>query len=309
MKITSESIKKKAIELGFQKVGVAKAGETLVEKGNLESWLNKGNHASMKWMKKRKDERGNIHTYFPEARSVISVGMNYYVGKNQDDCNSDYKFSNYAWGDDYHHILKKQLFLLLKWIKDSYPDIKGIVCVDTSPVMEKVWAHRGGLGWIGKHTNLITKDYGSWLFLGELILDIDLKYDNSFDEDLCGTCMACIEACPTKALSEYKIDAGKCISYLTIEHRGDFEDDQSQLYDWIYGCDICQEVCPWNQKFSKITEKNEFHPREEIFYYNNRNWHQLEEGDFRRIFKDSAVKRTKFSGLKRNIDQQGKINN
>ena len=308
MKISSESIKKKAIELGFQKAGIAEAGETLVEKSDLEAWLRKGNHASMKWMEKRKDERGNIHSYFPEARSIISVGMNYYVGKNQDDLESDYKFSNYAWGDDYHIVLKEKLFALLKWIKKGYPDVKGIVCVDTSPVMDKVWAQRGGLGWIGKHTNLITKDYGSWVFLGELILDIDLNYDHSFDEDLCGTCMACIEACPTQALNEYKIDAGKCISYLTIEHRGVFEDGRSELHDWIYGCDVCQEVCPWNQKFSTTTDADGFQPREEIFNYNNMDWNKIDEEGFRKIFKHSAVKRTKYSGLKRNIDQKGSSN-
>ena len=251
----------------------------------------------------RKDERGNIHKYFPEARSVIAVGMNYYTGKNQDDLRSDYKFSNYAWGDDYHTVLKKQLYQLLNWIKENNSKVKGVVCVDTSPVMDKVWAQRGGLGWIGKHTNLISRDLGSWLFLGELILDLELDYDAPFEEDLCGTCLACIESCPTQALDEYKIDAGKCISYLTIEHRGELPESQSDLHGWIYGCDVCQEVCPWNEKFAIETKTGEFQPRKEIIEFISEDWDSLDEDSFKRIFKDSAVKRTKYVGLKRNIDQ------
>ena len=303
MKISSKSIKKKAEELGFQKVGIARAEKTPQEKSDLDSWLMQGNHASMAWMMNRKDERGNIHKYFPEARSVIAVGMNYYTGKNQDDLRSDYKFSNYAWGDDYHTVLKKQLYQLLNWIKENNSKVKGVVCVDTSPVMDKVWAQRGGLGWIGKHTNLISRDLGSWLFLGELILDLELDYDAPFEEDLCGTCLACIESCPTQALDEYKIDAGKCISYLTIEHRGELPESQSDLHGWIYGCDVCQEVCPWNEKFAIESKKDEFQPRKEIVEFIREDWDSLDEDSFKRIFKDSAVKRTKYVGLKRNIDQ------
>ena len=303
MKISSKSIKKKAEELGFQKVGIARAEKTPQEKSDLDSWLMQGNHASMAWMMNRKDERGNIHKYFPEARSVIAVGMNYYTGNDQDNLRSDYKFSNYAWGDDYHTVLKKQLYQLLKWIKENNSKVKGVVCVDTSPVMDKVWAQRGGLGWVGKHTNLISRDLGSWLFLGELILDLELDYDAPFEEDLCGTCLACIESCPTQALEEYKIDAGKCISYLTIEHRGELPESQSDLHGWIYGCDICQEVCPWNEKFAIESKKDEFQPRKEIVEFISEDWDSLDEDSFKRIFKDSAVKRTKYVGLKRNIDQ------
>ena len=301
MKISSESIKKKAQELGFQKVGIARAGPTPKEKNNLETWLDLGRHATMGWMEKRKDERGNIHTYFPEAKSIISVGMNYHVGKGQDDINSDFKLSTYAWGDDYHDVLKKRIFQLLKWIKESQTEIKGIVCVDTSPVMDKVWAQRAGLGWIGKHTNLISRDQGSWLFLGELILDMELEYDAPFVEDLCGSCTACIDACPTQALEEYRIDAGKCISYLTIEHRGELPEAEKDLHGWIYGCDICQEVCPWNQKFARESDRSEFQPRQEILDRTKEDWKKLTEKKFREIFKGSAVKRTKFAGLKRNI--------
>ena len=303
MKNISELIKEKALELGFHKVGIAKAVSTRNEKMNLNKWLESKGHASMEWIQKRKDERGDIHTYYPEAKSVISVGLNYYVGENQDNIKSDYKFSNYAWGEDYHLVLKKKLFELLSWVKKLEPNVKGLVCVDTAPVMDKVWAQRAGLGWLGKHTNLISRDYGSWLFLGELLLDINLNPDPLFIDDLCGSCSACIDACPTKALEEYKIEAEKCISYKTIEHRGDFIDKKEELHGWIYGCDICQEVCPWNQKFSEKTNTQEFLPKKEIVNWSTKDWNNLDEESFRKIFKGSSVKRTKYSGLKRNINQ------
>ena len=176
MGFTSFQIKEKARELGFQKIGIAKAKECPDDQNNLNTWLEEDRNGTMVWINNRKEERGNLFNYFPEAKSVISVGLNYYVGKTQEDLNADYKFSNYAWGDDYHKVLKEKLFNLLNWIKISSSEVKGIVCVDTAPVMEKVWAREAGLGWIGKHTSLITKDYGSWLFLGELLLDIELDY-------------------------------------------------------------------------------------------------------------------------------------
>ncbi len=298
----SESIKSKAKGLGFQKVGIAKAEPTREAKRNLDQWLNVGNHATMKWIAKRKDERGDIHTYFPEAKSVISVGMNYFVGKDQSDITTDFKFSNYAWGDDYHDLMKNKLFHLLTWLKEENPGMKGIVCVDTSPVMDKVWAQKAGLGWQGKHTNLISRDYGSWLFLGELLLDIELDYDPIFNEDLCGSCTACIDACPTHALGEYTMDSRKCISYQSIEYRGDFSDIEN-LYGWIYGCDICQEVCPWNQKFSQVSTESSFQPRKEFLEWSNEDWTKMDKDGFRKLFKGSAAKRTKFSGLNRNINQ------
>ena len=298
----SESIKSKAKGLGFQKVGIAKAEPTREAKRNLDQWLNVGNHATMKWIAKRKDERGDIHSYFPEAKSVISVGMNYFVGKDQSDITTDFKFSNYAWGDDYHDLMKNKLFHLLTWLKEENPGMKGIVCVDTSPVMDKVWAQKAGLGWQGKHTNLISRDYGSWLFLGELLLDIELDYDPIFNEDLCGSCTACIDACPTHALGEYTMDSRKCISYQSIEYRGDFSDIEN-LYGWIYGCDICQEVCPWNQKFSQVSTESSFQPRKEFLEWSNEDWTKMDKDGFRKLFKGSAAKRTKFSGLNRNINQ------
>ena len=306
VEISSKSIKKKAQELGFQKVGIAKAVETSKENKDLELWLSEGRQGTMEWLKKRKEERGNIYNYFPEAKSVISLAMNYCTGIEQLDLQSNFKFSNYAWGDDYHIVLKKKIFSLLNWIKLFKKDIKGLVCVDTAPVMDKVWAKNAGLGWLGKHTNLITTDYGSWVFLGELILDIDLEFDKPFIEDLCGTCTACIDACPTNALGSYKIDARKCISYSTIEYRGDFDNSRENLDGWIYGCDICQTVCPWNKKFSVKTNIDEFKPRKEILDFTNEDWQNLDEKSFQKLFKNSAVKRTKYKGLKRNIDQNNK---
>jgi len=190
----------------------------------------------------------------------------------------------------------------LGWLKEENSEMKGIVCVDTSPVMDKVWAQKAGLGWQGKHTNLISKDYGSWLFLGELLLDIELEYDNGFNEDLCGSCTACIDACPTHALGEYTMDSSKCISYQSIEYRGDFSESEN-LNGWIYGCDICQEVCPWNQKFSHVSTESSFEPRKEIVEWSNEDWTKMDEDGFRKLFKGSAAKRTKFLGLNRNINQ------
>ena len=295
-------IKVKSYDLGFQKVGITKAVSISEEKENLETWLSRGHHGTMSWLAERKHERGDIFTYFPDVKSVISLGMNYYTGYDQGELNSENKFSNYAWGEDYHDILKLRLYKLLNWLKIEIPNLNGIACVDTSPVMDKVWAQRAGLGWQGKHTNLITKDFGSWLFLGELLIDIELDYDELFSEDLCGSCTACIDACPTQALGEYEIYAEKCISYLTIEHRGDFPDNRSELHNWIYGCDICQEVCPWNEKFAQVTTQNYFYPKKEILYWTNEDWEKIDEEGFRKLFKGSAVKRTKYSGLSRNIN-------
>ena len=240
--------------------------------------------------------------YFPEVKSVISVGLNYYSGRSVRNSEKS-GISNYAWGDDYHDILKEKLYESLKRIKQKIPIDNYRVCVDTSPVMDKAWAQKSGIGWIGKHTNLITRYYGSWIFLGELLLDVELEYDTPFDDDLCGTCTACLDACPTDAFPEpYVLDSNKCISYLTIEHRGDLPTElENKLSGWIYGCDICQEVCPWNITFSQLSNENSFKPRENLQERPIPQWEKLTEEDFRILFKKSAVKRTKYIGLKRNI--------
>ena len=293
-------IKKKTLKLGFDKVGIAPAGPLNGEGNLLRQWLDRGYHATMNWMLSRVNERRDVHQYFPEAKSVVSVAMNYF----HDTSKEKLKVSNYAWGDDYHDVLKKRLIQLLKDTQERYPGVKGIACVDTSPVMEKVWAQRGGLGWIGKHTNLITRDFGSWVFLGEVILDCELEYDLPFEKDLCGSCTACLEACPTGAIvDDYIVDANKCISYLTIEHRGELPEEMAdQLHGWIYGCDICQEVCPWNIKFGQRSEEVAYSPRSDIVKKTVEEWESLTEEEYKRIFRKSAIKRVKFEGIKRNIN-------
>jgi len=303
MSIISQKIKKKANELGFQKVGIAKVESVIDNKYNLDKWISKGFHASMHWIENRKEERANIFNYFPDAVSLISVGMNYFSGTTQDDIKSKYKFSNYAWGEDYHIIIKKYLFEIVEYMKTIKSDFNYRVCVDTSPLMEKQWAMRSGIGWIGKHTNLITRDYGSWLFIGAILIDFEIEADEFYSDNLCGTCTACIDECPTDAIIEpYILDSNKCISYLTIEHRGDIPDNmKGKLDNSIYGCDICQEVCPWNIKFEKLTEDVNFHPRKDIKNKKSISDWDIDKDEFNSIFKKSAVKRTKHEGLKRNV--------
>ncbi|MFQ6673811.1 MAG: tRNA epoxyqueuosine(34) reductase QueG [Fidelibacterota bacterium] len=292
-------ITERALALGFNKVGIAPAGPLEPEGSRLQAWVDFGYHATMEWMSGRVEERKDIRRYFPEARSVVSVILNYFHGTSK----GTVKISNYAWGDDYHEVMKKKLAQLIENIREVNPDVKGLVCVDTSPLMEKAWAQRCGIGWVGKHTNLITRDTGSWVFLGELILDCELRYDAPFHEDLCGSCTACLEACPTGAIvDEYVIDSNLCISYLTIEHRGDLPAAMSdQLHGWIYGCDVCQEVCPWNIKFGQRSGELAFAPREEIKEKQATEWNTLSRENYGRLVRNSALKRAKFEGLRRNI--------
>jgi len=301
-------IKKKSFELGFDLFGVSSPHIDLDNSNILDEWLDNGYHATMHWIEKRKEERKNIFKYFPEVKSVISFGYNYYTGENELD-SKKYKISNYSWGEDYHLIIKKKLYQIINLIQNNKnSEFKYRVCVDTSPILEKNWAQKSGLGWIGKHTNLINDKIGSWFFLAEILVDFELEYNKPFSKDLCGTCTRCIDACPTDAIfEEYKLDANKCISYLTIEHRDDFSNEfDLDLSGWIYGCDICQQVCPWNEKFSINTTDLNFEKRENIQSMNNKDWNNLKEMDFKRIFKKSAIKRTKFSGLKRNIKANNK---
>ena len=297
-------IKQKCQEIGFSKSGVAQVDYYKSDKDKLLNWLNKDFHATMGWMEKDIDKRTNIYNYYPQSKSVISVALNYFTGNSTKNYDPPY-ISNYALGKDYHIIIKSKLKELLDEIKKIDNNINGFYCVDTSPVMEREWAQRAGIGWIGKNTNLITKEFGSWVFLGELIINYELKYDPPFKEDLCGTCNLCIDDCPTDAIVEpYSLDARKCISYVTIEHRGDFEKENSiDLNEWIFGCDICQDVCPWNIKFAKQSKEEEFQDRFTIRENDFKYWNNLSEKDFKIIFKDSAVKRTKYEGLKRNITE------
>jgi len=297
----SKLIKTESNKLGFNLVGIT--SPHIIKSNNLDTWLDSGYSATMNWISKRKKERKNIFNYFPEIKSIISFGYNYYTGENNL-VSKKLKISNYAWGDDYHEVIKKQLFKIIKLIEKSHPNIKYRICVDTSPIVEKYWAQKAGIGWIGKHTNLINENIGSWFFIGEILLDIELNYDLPFENDLCGSCTKCIEACPTNALIEdYVLDSNKCISYLTIEHKDTLPDNmKNKLDNWIYGCDICQQVCPWNIKFSQQTNNSAFKIRNDIKNKKNFDWEKITEDEFNIIFSRSPVKRTKFKGLKRNIE-------
>ena len=271
-----------------------------------DNWLASGKNGTMKWLENRKQERKNIIKYFPEVKSIISVAINYFTGTSDQivtKVKSEYKFSNYAWGKDYHIIVNQKLNQLLDYINNiHHQNVYGIVCVDSSPIMEKQWAQRGGIGWQGKHTILINEDYGSWIFLGELLLDVRLEYDRPFKTDLCGTCTACIEACPTKALSEYQLDASKCIAYLTVEYKNEFDTAlKSKLNGWVFGCDICQQVCPWNKKKQNYTKEDSFKPIREIREYVLMDWLKIDANSFKKIFTDSTVKRINYDRFMRNI--------
>ncbi len=294
-------IKLKALELGLSKVGITKL-ELLDEEGkHLREWLARGYHASMQWMERDAEKRADVIKVLPNAKSVICVALNYFTSSQQSNNPALGKISRYAWGEDYHLVLTNRLEKLYEFIKSEIPGVEGKIYVDTGPVMEKAWAVRAGIGWIGKHTNVITQKFGSWAFLGEILLDAELEYDLPA-LDHCGTCTACIDACPTHAIVQpYVLDANKCISYLTIEHRGDLPNMlTSKFGNWIYGCDICQDVCPWN-RFQKETEEPAFQPREENIAPKLTELAEMSREEFSRRFRRSPIKRTKHSGLVRNV--------
>lgn len=296
----TEQIKSKALELGFSKVGIAKAEMLNAESEHLREWLNKGYHASMQWMEKNIEKRIDPGNIVQNAQSVISVAINYYTSEQHRKEAETGKISRYAWGDDYHIHVTKRIETLAQCIKQLAPYSENRYYVDTGPMMDKVWASRAGLGWQGKHTNLITKEFGSWVFLGEIISTEKLDYDSPI-EDFCGSCTACIDACPTDAIQEpYIVDSNSCISYLTIEHRGEVAESLGEKFDqWIYGCDICQDVCPWN-KFQQPTEYKEFEPRIENVNPSLQELKNISQEEFSKRFKNSPIKRTKREGIIRN---------
>ena len=286
---------------GFHKVGITTASQpesTLL----LEDWLKNNYHGEMTWMDKWKQKRMNIQDFFPGAKSVICVAHNYYSVAQNKNSDQDYKISRYARGHDYHNIMKKKLKSILIKIKSIDPEIDGRLAVDTAPIMEKVWATQAGLGWQGKHSNLITKEFGSWVFLGEIITNKNLIPDKPV-QNFCGTCQACIEACPTKAIVKpYVVDARKCISYLTIEyrHKAISQTLQSKMNGWIFGCDICQDVCPWN-RFQKQTDEYEYIPIKENTDIDVRALMKLDKEDFKKRFKKSPVLRAGWKDFQRNV--------
>ncbi len=298
----TNKIKSKALEIGFDKIGIAKAESLDKESEKLDTWLQKGFQAEMRWMEREPEKRADPTILFPEAKSLIVLALNYYTPHRHKNDNETAKVSRYAWGDDYHDVVKEKLFELLEWIQDEIPDTRGKVCVDTAPIMEKAWAARAGLGWIGKHTNLITKELGSWVFLGEILLNMELEYENEWVDDHCGSCTACIDACPTDAIvSPFLVDSKACLSYATIELRTPKLPPHitNNLEGWLYGCDICQDVCPWN-RFEKPTIEKRFEPRRNNVSPNLKEILSLTKEEYVEKFRRSAMKRTKLLGLKRN---------
>ena len=295
----SDFIKNKSIELGFISCGISKSAFLENEIGRFESWLKNNYHGQMSYMERNFDKRMDTRKLVDGSKSVISLLFNYYPSKEIN--NNSFKISKYAYGNDYHFIIKDKLKTLLSSMRNEIGEIDGRVFVDSAPIMEKAWAKKSGLGWIGKNTNLINKKTGSFFFIAEIIVDLELEYDNEVT-DHCGSCTACLDACPTDALYEpYKIDASKCISYFTIELKEQFPNDlKKDFNDWIFGCDICQDVCPWN-KFSIPNKEPLLNPKNEINQYSKKDWLELTDEVFKVVFKETPLERTKFKGLKRNI--------
>lgn len=298
--ILAENIKQRALFEGFNKVGIVGA-ESLEDEGRrLKEWLARGHHGEMSWMARDVHKRISPHEIFPQARSVVVVALNYFTPHQHQQSPATGKVSRYAWGDDYHDVVKEKLLSLLSWIKEQEPHAEGKVCVDIQPTMDKAWAVRAGLGWLGKHSNVITPEHGSWVFIGELLLNLDLDHDLERVEDHCGTCTLCIDACPTAAITEpYVVDSNKCISYATIELRAPELPAEMNLAGWLYGCDICQDVCPWN-RFEQATTETRFEPREGNVDAELAEILELTPESYAARYRRSAMKRTKLAGLQRN---------
>ena len=280
--------------------GISKAGFLEEEAPRLENWLNQNQHGQMQYMENHFDKRLNPTLLVDDAKSVISLLLNYYPSdfQNQD----SYKISKYAYGQDYHFVIKEKLKELLHCIQTEIGEVSGRAFVDSAPVLDKAWAAKSGLGWIGKNSNLLTQKVGSFYFIAELIVDLELEYDNA-TTDHCGTCTACIDACPTEAIvAPYVVDGSKCISYFTIELKENIPlEMKGKMDDWVFGCDVCQDVCPWN-KFSKAHNEPLFSPNKEVLAFSKKDWEEITADVFQKVFKNSAVKRTKLEGLQRTIN-------
>lgn len=296
----SHFIKETAKQLGFSHIGIAKADFLADEAPKLETWLKQNYHGQMQYMENYFDMRLDPRKLVDNAKSVISLSYNYYTEKKQ---NQDApKISKYAFGEDYHHVVKEKLKILLQKMQTEIGNINGRVFVDSAPVLERAWSVKSGIGWIGKHSLLINKNQGSFFFLAEIIVDVELEYDTPFSTDHCGTCTACIDACPTNAIVENKVvDGSKCISYFTIELKDAIPTSYKNQFDnWMFGCDVCQQVCPINSQ-AKPHNELRFEPHPDLLSLTKNDWLHLQQETFQQLFKHSAVKRTKFTGLKRNI--------
>ncbi|NVN17881.1 tRNA epoxyqueuosine(34) reductase QueG [Muricauda sp. HICW] len=293
-------IKTEAKRLGFLSCGISKAGFLEEEAPRLEKWLNQNMHGEMQYMENHFDKRLDPTKLVEGSKSVISLLLNYFPSEEQNP--DSYKISKYAYGMDYHFVIKDKLKSLLQFIQEEIGDVHGRAFVDSAPVLDKAWATKSGLGWIGKNSNLLTQQVGSFYFIAELIVDLELEYDTPVT-DHCGTCTACIDACPTEAIVQpYVVDGSKCISYLTIELKNEIPSEfDGKLDEWMFGCDVCQDVCPWN-RFSKPHSEPLFNPNPDLLSFTKKDWEEITEDVFKKIFKKSAVKRTKLSGLERNIN-------
>lgn len=296
----TQMIKSEALRLGFLSCGISKADFLKEEAPRLESWLNQNYQGEMAYMSNHFDKRLDPRLLVDGAKSVISLLLNYYPSETQNP--ESYKISKYAYGTDYHTVIKQKLQELLHSIQTEIGEVNGRAFVDSAPVLDKAWAAKSGLGWVGKNSNLITQKVGSFYFVAELIVDLELDYDTP-TTDHCGTCTACIDACPTQAIIQpYVVDGSKCISYYTIELKKQIPVEvKGHLDDWIFGCDVCQDVCPWN-RFSKPHQEPLFQAKPEILNYSKQDWQEITEEVFKKTFKDSPISRTKFKGFKRNID-------
>ncbi|MEZ4803331.1 MAG: tRNA epoxyqueuosine(34) reductase QueG [Gelidibacter sp.] len=296
----SQMIKTEAKRLEFISCGISKAQFLEEEAPRLEQWLKKNMHGEMQYMENHFDKRLDPTKLVEDSKSVISLLLNYFPSQTQNP--ESYKLSKYAYGTDYHFVIKNKLKQLLNFIHEEIGEVHGRAFVDSAPVLDKSWAAKSGLGWIGKHSNLLTQQVGSFYFIAELIVDLDLEYDLP-TTDHCGTCTKCIDACPTQAITQpYVVDGSKCISYFTIELKDKIPSEfKGQFNDWMFGCDICQDVCPWN-RFSKPHNEPLFNPNPEVLSMTKKDWEDITEDVFKELFKQSAVKRTKFEGLKRNIE-------
>lgn len=294
-------IKAEAARLGFMSCGISKAGFLEQEAPRLEAWLKRGMHGKMSYMENHFDKRLDPTVLVPGAKSVVSLLLNYYPEELQRP-DVPYKISKYAYGRDYHFVIKDKLAGLLNSIREEIGEVDGRAFVDSAPVLDKAWAAKSGLGWIGKNSNLLTARTGSFYFIAELIIDLDLEYDHA-TTDHCGTCTACIDACPTQAIvAPYVVDGSKCISYFTIELKEQIPAEfHGSWNDWVFGCDVCQDVCPWN-RFSKPHREPLLAANPELISMSSRDWEEITDEAFRRVFKDSPVKRTKIQGLRRNIE-------
>ena len=293
-------IKSYAKSLGFMSCGISKAEFLEKEAPRLEQWLNENRHGQMNYMTNHFDKRLDPRLLVPGAKSIVSLLLNYHSDQTQQDPEAP-KISQYAFGDDYHGVIKKKLKDFMSFIHEEIGEVDGRVFVDSAPVMDKAWAEKSGLGWVGKNTNLISKKAGSFFFIAELIIDLELDYDPP-TTDHCGSCTSCIDACPTEALiAPYQIDGSKCISYLTIELKDQIPSEfKGKIDQWAFGCDVCQTVCPWN-RFSTQNQESAFKPNNELLSLTKKDWEEMTEDVFGKLFKNSAIKRTKFKGMKRNI--------